>query len=617
MKRSFIKYESFGGVILKIKGFMPLLLVLLLVLSACTVQTKDDVSNKVNDGEKKEAIEIEILSTSANESDVNILRDQLTKNGFKVKLNLQPDFGSFKAQEDAGNFDVSMSSWTTVTGNPDYAVRSLFITGGDYSIISDSKLDKLINKASTQTPEEYKGTYKELEDHLVFEKAYIAPLYISNKNQAVNTDILKEKSVRLSKSRALAWDSIDFADTTNRDKKPLKLTQSMSTLTSLDPIKGNDGSINQLNTNMYIRLVNLTDDDKITSDASLSLNHAIAEGNTEYYFLLRNDIRFAKVENKKAVDSGERVGAEDVIFSLNRAKDKDSVPDHRTYSLHEHIKKVEIVEDVASLESVKLSNGKGSVKDALNKDLESEITGLVKAKEDADQKNGKYQVVKMTTTEPFPQVLNYLAHQSAGIVSKKQVESINTYDVASFDVKKDIPYGDQNTVTEGSQYNNTLYTSGPYIMLYKNDYEAVFQKNPAYMKGDEMEPYINRVSVRFIKDPDSAFSALRSGEIDMLSGVPETKFDILKEDSKMKLQSIQSNAVSYLLFNTENRDVAKSENLRKAVLYSINQDEFIQFYKGDKAKAVSTVSPLVDTGNELSPDAGKVKEALEAFRSEK
>ncbi|WP_375138403.1 MULTISPECIES: ABC transporter substrate-binding protein [Bacillaceae] len=602
---------------MKIKGFMPLLLVFLLVLSACTVQTKDDVSNKVNDGEKKEAIEIEILSTSANESDVNILRDQLTKNGFEVKLNLQPDFGSFKAQEDAGNFDVSMSSWTTVTGNPDYAVRSLFITGGDYSIISDPKLDKLINKASTQTPEEYKGTYKELEDHLVFEKAYIAPLYISNKNQAVNTDILKEKSVRLSKSRALAWDSIDFADTTKRDKEPLKLTQSMSTLTSLDPIKGNDGSINQLNTNMYIRLVNLTDDDKITSDASLSLNHAIAEGNTEYYFVLRNDIRFAKVENKKAVDSGERVGAEDVIFSLNRAKDKDSVPDHRTYSLHEHIKKVEIVEDVASLESVKLSNEKGTVKDALNKDLESEITGLVKAKEDADQKNGKYQVVKMTTTEPFPQVLNYLAHQSAGIVSKKQVESINTYDVASFDVKKDIPYGDQSTVTEGSQYNNTLYTSGPYIMLYKNDYEAVFQKNPAYMEGGEYEPYINRVSVRFIKDPDSAFSALRSSEIDMLSGVPETKFDILKEDSKMKLQSIQSNAVSYLLFNTKNRDVAQSENLRKAVLYSINQDEFIQFYKGDKAKAISTVSPLVDTGNELSPDAEKVKKALEAYRSEK
>ena len=45
----------------------------------------------------------------------------------------------------------------------------------------------------------------------------------------------------------------------------------------------------------------------------------------------------------------------------------------------------------------------------------------------------------MTTAKPFPQVLNYLAHQSAEVISKKQVESINTYDVASFDVTKDIP----------------------------------------------------------------------------------------------------------------------------------------------------------------------------------
>src|SRR5690606_1671394 len=111
-----------------------------------------------------------------------------------------------------------------------------------------------------------------------------------------------------------------------------------SVLTSLDPIKGNDGSINQLNTNMYVRLINLTDDDQITSEGSLSHNHTIAEGNSEYYFLLRDDINFAKIEDKKAVDTGERVGADDVVFSLLRAKDKNSVPDHRTYSLHEHIK---------------------------------------------------------------------------------------------------------------------------------------------------------------------------------------------------------------------------------------------------------------------------------------
>src|SRR5690606_24089996 len=386
---------------------------------------------------------------------------------------------------------------------------------------------------------------------------------------------------------------IDFNDTSKRDTEPLILSQSNPTLTSLDPIKGNDGSINMLNTNMYVRLVNLTDDDQVTSDASLSWNHTIAEGNSEYYFILRDDINFAKITDKKAVDTGERVGAEDVIFSLNRAKDKNSVPDHRTYTLHEHIDTVEVVTDLSELESVTQSDGSGTIREGLEEGLDTKISELVADKTAVDNGAGKYQVVKLTTTKPFPQVLNYLAHQSAGIVSQKQVESINTYDVEEFDVNKDIPYGDQNTVTEGPSYDNHLYASGPYILSYKNDYEAEFLKNPAYMPGTENEPNISTVTVRFIKDADSTLSALRNGEIYVYYGVPETKYDVVENDSKLRLQRIESNAATYMLFNpSEKREVGKSEDLRKAILYSINQQDFIDFYQGNVIKAVSTVSPL-------------------------
>ncbi|TYS53033.1 hypothetical protein FZC83_15170 [Rossellomorea marisflavi] len=594
------------------KSIFAVFLALVLFAAGC-VNTKSDVAeDSKNDGKKST---IEILGMSSSESDINILRDQLVKNGFDVKLNVQPDYGSFKSQQDAGNYDVALSSWTTVTGNPDYAVRSVFKSGGDYSTIADEKVDKLIDEASMQTPEEFTKTYKALEDRLVFEKAYIAPLYISYKAQGINKDVLNTDTVRLSKSRALAWETIDFNDEAKRANDPLIMQQSIPTLTSLDPIKGNDGSINTINTNMYVRLVNLTDDDNITADGSLSRNYTIGEGNSEYYFLLRDDINFAKVTDKKAVDSGERVGADDVIFSLDRAKDKDSVPDHRTYTLHEHIKDAEVVTDLKELDG-KTNDGK-TIRESLENGLDQKISSLVDDKNDADNGSGKYQVVKMTTTEPFPQVLNYLAHQSAGIVSKKQVESINTYDVASFDVKKDIPYGDQNTVTEGDKYDNSLYASGPYIMTYKNDYEAVFQKNPAYMKGTENEAKISNINVRFIAEADSALSALRNGEIHFYYGVPETKYETVEKDDKLKLQRIESNGVSYLLFNSKGRDVSKSDDLRKAVLYSINQDEFIDYYQGNKIKAVSTVSPLVDTGNELKADSDKVKEFLKKYQENK
>lgn len=599
-----------GGIHMK-KIFLLLVAALTLVLAACNLSTKSDVEKSDDDSSKKttKAQEIEILSMSSNEDDLNILRDQLSKNGFDVKLNIQPDYGSFTSQKDAGNYDIALSSWTTVTGNPDYAVRSLFTSDGDNSIVKDSELDDLINKASTQTKDDYTATYKDLEQRLVFDEAYIVPLYTSYKAQGVNSDVIDESTVRLPKSRAAVWENVSFNDKAKNAKDPLVTQQAIGELTSLDPIKGNDGSINTLNTNMYVRLVNLTDDDEVVADGSLSYNYASAEDNKNYYFLLRDDINFAKVTDKKAVDTGERVGAEDVKFSLDRAKDPKSVPDHRTYSLHENMKDIEIVTDTKELDA-KTADGK-SIREALEDGVDSKIKSLEADKTAVDNKAGKYQVVKVTTTEAFPQVLNYLAHQSAGIVSEKQVNKINTYDVAKYDADKDVSYGDAATITDGKAYNNELYASGPYILTTKDDYEAKFEKNPAYRTGSDYEPKIKNVSVKFIADPDSALSSLRNGDIHILNGVPETKYELVEKDKKLTLQKNKSNGVTYLAFNMNDADIAKNTKLRQAVLYSVDQNAIIDFYKGNKMNAVSPLSPLVDTGNKVEADAEKAKTLLE------
>ncbi|WP_010305599.1 ABC transporter substrate-binding protein [Kurthia senegalensis] len=594
------------------KILLLLITALTLLLAACNLSTKSEVDKNDDASSKKtdaKAQEIEILSMSSNEDDLNILRDQLSKNGFDVKLNIQPDYGSFTSQKDAGNYDVALSSWTTVTGNPDYAVRSLFTSDGDNSVVKDEKLDELINKASTQTKDEYTATYKQLEQRLVFDEAYIVPLYTSYKAQGINSNVIDESTVRLPKSRAAVWENISFKDKANNVKEPLVTQQAIGELTSLDPIKGNDGSINTLNTNMYVRLVNLTDDDEVVSDGSLSYNYASAKDNKNYYFLLRDDINFAKVTNKKAVDTGERVGAEDVKFSLDRAKDSKSVPDHRTYSLHENMKDIEIVTDTKELEA-QTADGK-SIREALEDGVDSKIKSLEADKTAVDNKAGKYQVVKVTTTEAFPQVLNYLAHQSAGIVSEKQVSKINTYDVAKYNADKDVSYGDAATITEGKAYNNELYASGPYVLTTKNDYEAKFEKNPAYRAGSEYEPKIANVTVKFIADPDSALSSLRNGDIHILNGVPETKYELVENDKKLTLQKNKSNGVTYLTFNMNDANIAKNTKLRQAVLYSVDQNAIIDFYKGNKMNAVSTVSPLVDTGNKVEADAKKAKALLE------
>lgn len=593
------------------KLFFTLFLALTLGLTGC-LSTESDVSD-ADTTDRGELPTISILGMATAEDDLNILRDQLAKNGFNVELNIQPDFGSFATQRDARNYDLALTSWTTVTGNPDYAVRSLFTSDGDNSLFSDEVADRLINQASTELPEDYQATYTSLEEHIVFEEAYIAPLYISYKAQGVNEDVLNVETVRLPRSRAAVWEAIDFNDASLRDSEPLLAHQTISTLTSLDPIKGNDGSINTLNTNIYVRLVNLTDDDDVVSDGSLSYNYAIAEGNTDYYFILRDDINFAKVDGDTAADTGERVSAEDVVFSLNRAKDQNSVPDHRTYSLHESMETIDIITDLNELDQ--LTEDGTSIKEILEANLTTPINQLVDAESDVNNSEGNYQVVKITTTNPFPQVLNYLAHQSAGIVSKNQVEAINTFSVEDYDVNTDIAYGDQRTVIEGNDIDNTLYASGPYLMVSKNDYEARFIKNPGYMPGTDYEPKINEVLVKFIQEADSALSALRNGEIHILNGIQENRYDTVEEADALHLQTNQSNGVTYLAMNT-NSGPLTSKALRQAVLYSIDQDEFISFYQGNKLKAVSTVSPLVDTGLVVEKDDEKVASFIDQYFEE-
>ncbi len=596
-----------------------LIFVMMLSVTACGVKTKDDVKAPSTDTPTGSVdikpVDIQLLAMSSNEKDVNIVRDQLSKAGFNVKLNMQPDYGSFVGQRDAGNYDLAISGWTTVTGNPDYAVNALFTTGGDsnFSGLSNPDIDRLVAEAAEQTPEEYLETYKEFEKVLVEENAYLVPLYSNLKTQGINEKVLKLDSVRLSKSRSLPWEEIDFVDESQRNVVPFIMSQTNPSLTSLDPIKGNDGSINILNTNLYIRLVNLTDDDEVTSEGSLSYNNAIADGNEDYYFILRDNVNFAKVENKQAVDTGELVAAEDVVFSMNRAKDKNSVPEHRTYSLHSSMKNIEIVTDLNELETINESGKSTNVKAVLEAGLPTAIKELVSDKKDVNNAEGKYQVVKITTNKPFPQVLNYLAHQSAGIVSKKQVESVNTYDVANYDKAKDITYGDQSTITEGATYNNTLVTSGPYIMTYKNDYEASFDKNPGYMTGTAHEPKISKVLVKFIKDIDSSLSALRSGEIQLLYSVPEDKFKLVEDDEKLTLQKRPSNGVSYAFFNLLGESKFSDLNLRQAVLNTVDQDQFMAVYDNLKIKTYSTLTPLLDTGNVHKADLAKAKEYLQKY----
>ena len=104
-----------------------------------------------------------------------------------------------------------------------------------------------------------------------------------------------------------------YVNTADNATRTLWMFSTMPNLTSLDPIQANDGSINQLSANVNARIINMTEDDQIMADGSLSYNYAIGEGNTAFYFILRDDCFFSKVENHKVVGTDILVGGEDVV----------------------------------------------------------------------------------------------------------------------------------------------------------------------------------------------------------------------------------------------------------------------------------------------------------------
>ena len=558
---------------------------------------------------------IRLLGRSSDESNIAIIRDQLDKAGFAVESNMQPDYASFKQQLEAGNFDLAITGWTTVTGNADYAVRGIFHSTGDYndSPIIDEKIDQLIDKGASETAAQAKATYTELETYLVGEQAYIVPLYATMKTLAFNKDVIKADSVYQPKSRPGRWEMYDYIDESQRDTRVLNMHQGSKDVSTLDPIQANDGTMNTLSGNMYIKIINLSDDDEIMTDSSLSRAYAIGEGNSDYYFLLRDDVFFSQAKDGHVENTGILVGGEDVVYSLKRASDKNSVATHKTYTLHNHMANIEMVTDINELNTVKDSDTGATIMETLSKGATGAITALTDKDEAVDNAAGTYQVVKVTTTEPFPQVLNYLAHQSAGILNKDQVEAYNSkFTVEAYDPTKDVCYGDFAAVKSGD--TAMLMSSGPYQLIKVDDYGITFEANPGYMADEAaFAPKIKNVYVKFIKDETAATAEFRTGNLDTIGLIDSSNIKAVQgEPEKYEVKVRQSNGVTYCIFNLAEGSKFLNKDLRLAVLYAINQDDFVQFREGFASPVYSTVGTIIDTGNVLTQDLAKSAEHLAA-----
>lgn len=579
----------------------------LTMLAGCGVKTKG-----TDTGTEHEKVPITLLSLSSLETETNVVRDQLTKAGFDVTLSIQPDYGSLFTQVDARNYDIYLCTMKVLSGNPDYGCRSMFYSTGidNDSKVVDAEVDRLIDLGASQLPQDYEETYAQLERYVVEEKAYFAPICRTMSSYGFNKNIVDASTITVGQSKYLYWSQIDYVDESLRDIRPLVVCNDR-VFGQFDPLTC-DGTHRVL-ANTNIKMLELDDNDNIVTNRALAYNYSIGEGNSTFYFVLRDNVGFYTAINGELVDTGEKVGAEDVIFTYNRLRNPDAVPGHQVYDNYACISDVASVTDLSELENtVDAETGK-TVKEILEAGLPAPISELVSSKNATNNAAGKYEVVKVTTSTPFPQILNFLCDYCSGIVSKKQVESINTPELlANYDPTKDTRYGDAQYLMEGSGKQNTLWCSGPYVIKSMNDYEAVCERNPAFMPGTEMAPVIKNITLKYIADKDASISALRSGEIDVTDNVPANQVQVVESDANLGLVSSLINGCIQMKFNLDEDHITNNEDIRKAILYSINQDEVVAVKNGLGGKCYTAMT-MLKNDNDLIPDPNKVKEHLDNY----
>lgn len=229
----------------------------------------------------------------------------------------------------------------------------------------------------------------------------------------------------------------------------------MNGVTSLDPAAASNFENISVVSQMFNGL--LQTDDSMNVLPCIARQYTISTDGKTYSFRLRRDVRFhdnACFENNK----GRRVVAKDFVFSFNRLFDSR----------------------VSSATSLLDVVDRGSSSNFGGFEAPNDSTFIIHLK------------------KPFSAFINILTMRYFSVVP---YEAVDLY---------------------GDNFRSNPVGTGPFIFkTWQEGSKLVMLKNPDYFEQDEKGehlPYLDAVTVSFMKDRETAFMELLNGKFDMLSG---------------------------------------------------------------------------------------------------
>jgi glutathione transport system substrate-binding protein len=142
--------------------------------------------------------------------------------------------------------------------------------------------------------------------------------------------------------------------------------------------------------------------------------------------------------------------------------------------------------------------------------------------------------------------------------------------------------------------------TGPFILKEWSPGErVVLEKNPQYFKPGL--PYLDKLEVRIMKDPLTASTALRTGEIDFIARVPIQQVLVLEKSPGIRLATGPSMAPTVALLNLRVKPFDDVRVRRAVGGYGINREELAKVgFHGRVQPLVSVLPPGVPDAIDLN-----------------
>lgn len=144
--------------------------------------------------------------------------------------------------------------------------------------------------------------------------------------------------------------------------------------------------------------------------------------------------------------------------------------------------------------------------------------------------------------------------------------------------------------------------TGPFKFVeWVKDSYAKLEANTTYWRGS---PKINEVIFRVIPEASTRLSALRAGEVDVISGMPNESFDTVNKTQGLKALGAASTRPLFVMMFPGSPEAGgqaiKDPRVRQAINYATNVDGIIANILGGRATRIAGITPTSLDGYDAS-----------------